>query len=192
MYTHLPLSSISLLNDNWRQFSCIYHQAYTSFKHLSSQFSRSVIFPPCDTHILKCDNRECDKLTKWLTLQSFFKFYFTRDALTGSNTSTILVLDKFNYKFNVDYDDDDIKVIQYVTALVSYRAALLVSICTAVLLNRMSEKEITIAVDGSVYKHHPRLKKWMKQLIKELAPEKEVSAFPLLITLSHPISYFSL
>ena len=65
-------------------------------------------------------------------------------------------------------------MIQYATALVSYRAALLVSICTAVLLNRMTEKDITIAVDGSVYKHHPRLKRWMKQLIKELAPEKDV------------------
>ena len=65
-------------------------------------------------------------------------------------------------------------MIQYTTALVSYRAALLVSICTAVLLNRMTEKDITIAVDGSVYKHHPRLKRWMKQLIKQLAPEKEV------------------
>jgi hexokinase len=85
------------------------------------------------------------------------------------------VLDKFNYTFNVDYDDDDIKVIQYTAALVSYRAALLVSICTAVLLKRMTEKDITIAVDGSVYKHHPRIKRWMKQLIKELAPEKEVS-----------------
>lgn len=75
----------------------------------------------------------------------------------------------------MDYDEDDIKVIQYVAAVVSYRAALLVSICTAVLLNRMNEKDITIAVDGSVYKHHPRLKRWMKLLIKELAPEKDVS-----------------
>jgi hexokinase len=110
--------------------------------------------------------------------QFFFSHFYKspRDALSsGSNANTIRVLDKFNYKFNVDYDDDDIKVIQYATALVSYRAALLVSICTAVLLNRMNEKEITIAVDGSVYKHHPRLKKWMKQLIKKLAPEKEVS-----------------
>jgi hypothetical protein len=39
----------------------------------------------------------------------------------------------------------------------------------------MTEKEITIAVDGSVYKHHPRLKKWMVQLIKELSPEKNVN-----------------
>jgi Hexokinase len=99
-----------------------------------------------------------------------------RDALNGSsNTSTIKVLDKFNYRFNIDYDEDDVKVIQYATALVSYRAALLVSICTSVLLNRMTEEEITIAVDGSVYKHHPRLKKWMEQLIKEMSPEKNVN-----------------
>lgn len=107
---------------------------------------------------------------------SLFSLSSFRDALNGdSNTSTVKVLDKFNYRFNIDYDEDDIKVIQYTTALVSYRAALLVSICTSVLLNRMTEKEITIAVDGSVYKHHPRLKKWMVQLIKELSPEKNVN-----------------
>lgn len=86
-----------------------------------------------------------------------------------------MVLDKFNYRFNVDYDEDDIRVIQYATALVSYRAALLVSINTSVLLNRMTENDITIAVDGSVYKHHPRLKKWMVQLITKFAPEKTVN-----------------
>jgi hexokinase len=36
----------------------------------------------------------------------------------------------------------------------------------------MKEKDITIAVDGSVYKHHPRLKHWMKQLIKDMSPTK--------------------
>jgi hexokinase len=110
------------------------------------------------------------------SFSSCFVFFFLRDAVNGcSNTNTIGVFDKFNYRFNIDYDDDDIKVIQYTTALVSYRAALLVSICTSVLLNRMTETEITIAVDGSVYKHHPRLKKWMVQLIKELSPEKNVN-----------------
>lgn len=99
-----------------------------------------------------------------------------RDAVEGfSNTSTIMVLDKFHYKFNTDYDDEDVKVIQYTTALVSHRAALLVSICTSMVLNRMTEEEVTIAVDGSVYKHHPRLKKWMIQLIKKMSPEKNVN-----------------
>lgn len=104
-----------------------------------------------------------------------------------------MVFDKFNYKFNEDYDEDDIKVIQYATALVSYRAALLVSIVTAVLLNRLPEKDITIAVDGSVYKHHPRLKRWMKQLIKELAPEKEVrlSKLTFLLDIKFIIYFFS-
>lgn len=103
-----------------------------------------------------------------------------------------MVFDKFNYKFNEDYDEDDIKVIQYATALVSYRAALLVSIVTAVLLNRLPEKDITIAVDGSVYKHHPRLKRWMKQLIKELAPEKEVrlSKLTFLLDIKFIIFFF--
>ena len=53
----------------------------------------------------------------------------------------------------------DVKIIQHVVAMVSYRAALLVSACTAVLLNRMPENDITIAVDGSVFKHHPRIKR---------------------------------
>lgn len=154
--------------------------------------------------ILKSDNRisytiswrgktsvtmTCTSISLPFSFPSFTIFFLSinRDALSGLNTSTIRVLDKFNYKFDVDYDDDDIKVIQYATALVSFRAALLVSICTAVLLNRMNEKEITIAVDGSVYKHHPRLKTWMKQLIKEFAPEKEVSVF-----LHIPIGKFSI
>jgi hexokinase len=99
----------------------------------------------------------------------------SRDAVNGaSNISTIGVLEKFNYKYDIDYDDEDIKIIQYATALVSYRAALLVSICTSVLLNRMTEPDITIAVDGSVYKYHPRLKLWMVQLIKDLSPDKNV------------------
>lgn len=159
------------------------------------------VFP---SHILKSDNRisytiswrgktsvtmTCTSISLPFSFPSFTIFFLSinRDALSGLNTSTIRVLDKFNYKFDVDYDDDDIKVIQYATALVSFRAALLVSICTAVLLNRMNEKEITIAVDGSVYKHHPRLKTWMKQLIKEFAPEKEVSVF-----LHIPIGKFSI
>ena len=117
-----------------------------------------------------------DEWLRWFVDINTRFFCRYRDAVNGhSNTSTIQVLDKFNYRFNIDYDDEDVKVIQYTTALVSYRAALLVSICTSVLLNRMSEKEITIAVDGSVYKHHPRLKKWMVQLIKELSPEKNVN-----------------
>lgn len=66
-------------------------------------------------------------------------------------------------------------VIQFVSALVSYRAAKLVSINTAILLNRMDEKDITIAIDGSLYKHHPRMRHWLDDLIRERAPDKLVT-----------------
>lgn len=38
----------------------------------------------------------------------------------------------------------------------------------------MTESDITIAVDGSVFKHHPRLGAFMEQIIKQLSPEKKV------------------
>lgn len=90
------------------------------------------------------------------------------------------------------------KIIQYVCEVVSNRAALLVAICKsadvkyfitrgeainfnltdfqglAVLLRRIDREIVTIAVDGSLYKHHPRLDSWIKQYIKLLAPDHKV------------------
>lgn len=75
------------------------------------------------------------------------------------------VEDILTNKFNAsDYDADDLKIIRYVCGLISKRAAQLVALNTAVLLNGMSAEEgdhITIAIDGSVYKHHPRLRQWI-------------------------------
>lgn len=83
------------------------------------------------------------------------------------------MLNNLGYQPRVDYTDDDIKVIQYIAAVISYRAARLVSICTAVLLSRMDDEEnVTIAIDGSVYKHHPRLNKWIELFTRELLPKR--------------------
>lgn len=54
---------------------------------------------------------------------------------------------------------------KHVSELISYRAAQLVSINTAVLINRLEEQHITIAIDGSVYKLHPRLGGWLERII---------------------------
>lgn len=89
-----------------------------------------------------------------------------------NNSHTIDVLSKFNYVLYRDYDIDDINIVQYVCDIVSHRAAKLVSICTATLLNRMQDDDITIAVDGSLYKHHPRFKKLMQQYITDLTHKK--------------------
>lgn len=49
-----------------------------------------------------------------------------------------------------------------------------VSLGLAVLLKRIDKKNVTIAVDGSLYKHHPRLETWIKQYIPLLAPDHKV------------------
>lgn len=79
------------------------------------------------------------------------------------------------YAADTDFSSDDIAIAKHVAAIVGWRAAKLVSICTAAILRRMTDDEsVTIAIDGSVYKHHPRLKGWLAQFIGQLAPEKRV------------------
>lgn len=90
-----------------------------------------------------------------------------QDSVDGDYNSTKEVL----MKFGIIPDEDDVKIVQYVCEVVSNRAALLVSICLAVLLKRIDRKHVTIAVDGSLYKHHPRLETWIKQYIPLLAPD---------------------
>ncbi|XP_075167290.1 hexokinase type 2-like [Haematobia irritans] len=85
-----------------------------------------------------------------------------QDNLDNSwdNTKTIL---RENYNAS-HYDIDDLKIIRYVCALISKRAAQLLALNTSVLLNGMAPEEgdnITIAIDGSVYQHHARLRQWI-------------------------------
>lgn len=44
----------------------------------------------------------------------------------------------------------------------------------ATLLDRIDREQVTIAVDGSLYKHHPRLENWMKKYISLLSPGHKV------------------
>lgn len=62
----------------------------------------------------------------------------------------------------------DISTAQHVAAVLSHRAALLVSINTSVILARLSCKDVTIAIDGSVYKCHPRMDQWLNKIIAKL------------------------
>ena len=90
-----------------------------------------------------------------------------QDSVDGGSSNTKEIL----RKFGIFPDEDDAKIVQYVCEVVSNRAALLVSICLGVLLKRIGKEYVTIAVDGSLYKHHPRLDTWIKQYISLIAPE---------------------
>lgn len=67
-----------------------------------------------------------------------------------------------------DVTPTDIAVVQHIAAVISHRAAILVSITTSVILNRLSSKDVTIAIDGSVYKKHPRMDEWLNRIIGKL------------------------
>lgn len=88
-----------------------------------------------------------------------------QDSVDGGSINTRKTLQKFG----IVPDDEDVKIVQYVCEIVSNRAALLVAICLATLLNRIDKEHVTIAVDGSLYKHHPRLETWIRQYIPLLA-----------------------
>ncbi|XP_054709188.1 hexokinase-1-like [Uloborus diversus] len=65
---------------------------------------------------------------------------------------------------------DDAEIVYYVCSVVSVRGSLIVSICLSSLLRRMDKKDVTIAVDGSLFKLHPKYKHYMEKFIAELAP----------------------
>lgn len=70
---------------------------------------------------------------------------------------------------------DDIKIVQYVCAAISERCALLASLCVAELCNRNVKVEQTVAVDGSVFKHHPLMKERMAHFMSKFAPSKKIT-----------------
>nr|ATA67116.1 hexokinase 1 [Antheraea pernyi] len=66
--------------------------------------------------------------------------------------------------------NQDALVAQHVAHLISNRAAQLVSVCVATLVRRMGRARVAVAVDGSVFKHHPRIAPLMDKYVALLAP----------------------
>jgi hexokinase len=101
------------------------------------------------------------------TKGSFYTKYVseieTDSGVTFRHTKTVLEqlgLDRPTY--------DDCAIVQYVCKLVSRRAAQLAAAGLAVLLNHINEKNTTIAVDGSLYRFHPKFKKNMEKTMQYL------------------------
>ncbi|XP_032678925.1 hexokinase type 2 isoform X2 [Odontomachus brunneus] len=64
--------------------------------------------------------------------------------------------------------DQDCENVRYVCSVVSRRAAHLVSAGIAALLNKMGENDVTVGIDGSVYRYHPHFHDLMVAKIGEL------------------------
>lgn len=104
---------------------------------------------------------------------------FHSDSLKNTNSQVIEIFENFNYRYNVDFFMDDIRIIKYVISVISMRAAKLLACCLSVLVQRLlnsasgsspaaENDEIGIAFDGSLYKHHPRLRNWIDHYTERL------------------------
>lgn len=88
---------------------------------------------------------------------------------TTDRTRTVLVEAGFQ-----NITANDIAIAQHVSAVISHRAALLVGITTSVILKRLIDPDVTIAIDGSVYKNHPRMHEWLTRIIDKLNTTKKL------------------
>ncbi|XP_055865039.1 hexokinase type 2-like isoform X1 [Biomphalaria glabrata] len=79
--------------------------------------------------------------------------------------NTKQVLDELHVE---SYTTEDCKIVKYVCTLISARAAFLAAAGLATLINRLNKQDMTIAVDGSLYRFHPRFHNLMCLKIKEL------------------------
>ncbi|XP_020289809.1 hexokinase type 2 isoform X5 [Pseudomyrmex gracilis] len=68
--------------------------------------------------------------------------------------------------------DQDCENVRYVCSVVSRRAAHLASAGLATLLNKMGENNVTVGIDGSVYRYHPHFHDLMTAKISELQSYK--------------------
>lgn len=128
------------------------------------------------------------QLSDWFSVDSNFGIPLS-DNIKGVDVNTV---EAFN-ELKLNYNKEDIDIVKYICWLISDRAAILVSICknnddknlergnlilcftegTATLLERMNRPETTVAIDGSLFKHHPRLKKSMETYIAMMAPRNK-------------------
>jgi hexokinase len=75
------------------------------------------------------------------------------------------VLDELGLSHATDRDCNNVR---YVCERVSRRAAHLVSAGAATLINKMGQKNVTVGIDGSVYRFHPHFHDLMTEKIAQL------------------------
>ncbi|CAF1218651.1 unnamed protein product [Didymodactylos carnosus] len=63
---------------------------------------------------------------------------------------------------------DDCAIVQHISRHVSKRAARLAGAGMAVLINRINRPNVTVGVDGSLYRYHPRFKRNMEKCMHAL------------------------
>jgi hexokinase len=106
------------------------------------------------------------------TKDSFRAANAVQVEIAESDVQVRKVLEVLGYSAE-EVSSDDVATVRYVCALVANRGAVLAATLLSALIDRMAKDDVTVAFDGSLYKHHPRMKKLLEDYITQLAPGRK-------------------
>ncbi|XP_052781033.1 hexokinase-1-like isoform X2 [Mya arenaria] len=88
------------------------------------------------------------------------------------NSNTLAALNDFGIS---NPTTDDILLVREVAELTSTRGAFIIATAMVVLLNHINQPEVTIAVDGSLYEHHPNYHNNMMAILSKWRPQTKTT-----------------
>lgn len=148
--------------------------SFTFEKYIGGKYLGEVFRVICHHLIqqnLLLSNANPDKFPKTWQFPTTNISQIELDNLEDSSHRTCGILQNSGF-FESECTAADIAILQHVAAVVSSRASQLVAVCLGVLLRRINEsQETVIAVDGSLYKHHPRLRGWIEGHLRQMCPQ---------------------
>ena len=102
-------------------------------------------------------------------------------SLNGPYAKTNQIISKLGLSPDKVINKDDLLIVQHVCKILSERCGLLVGVPLAVFLDRIDkEGACGIAVTGSLYKHHPRLKTVLEKYIGKNIKNKKIKFYTFL------------
>ena len=145
------------------------HQEDLLFSGQSTKLDEAGIFDSSDLSDIEQDAFDATRVFESL-------------SLNGTYVRTKEIFAKLGYPPNEKINNSDLAIVQYVCKLLSERCGLLVGIPLSVFLDRMerTEGECGIAVTGSLYKYHPRLKRVLEKYIGKNMKNKNIKFYTFL------------
>lgn len=106
---------------------------------------------------------------KFMTRETFYTKYISE--IEQEEEDVFHATKEILYEMGIENPSEvDCRIVRYCCELISKRAAQLVSSALAVLMLRIGDPKITIGVDGSVYRFHPKFHDLMTETITNLVP----------------------
>ncbi|CAG9769173.1 unnamed protein product [Ceutorhynchus assimilis] len=126
----------------------------TGLKAIGNILKSTLIFDSGDASAFKKKDVFTSEMISEIESDPVGTFSKTKKILHELGVKNPSVQDMYNFR--------------YICQTVSRRSAHLVSTSICALIEKMGEPHVVVAIDGSVYKHHPHFDRVMREKIKEL------------------------